>query len=108
MTKPRTESAHSRQSLFEDLAEPSAAERAHAKVQADRRTVGPPRVQEPNRRQVELRASDLDSLLGEGHRARLVWGYVVGQDLGTLLDAINLFSSVAPEESAENVDLARV
>ena len=31
------------------------------------------RVLMPNRAQVEWRASDLDSLLPEGHRARLVW-----------------------------------
>jgi transposase len=35
----------------------------------------------PNRKQLELRASDLESLLPEGHRARLVWGYVERQDL---------------------------
>ena len=35
----------------------------------------------PNRGQMELRASDLESLLGEGHRARLVWAYVEHQDL---------------------------
>lgn len=35
----------------------------------------------PNRTQMEFRASDLESLLPEGHRARLVWSYVAGQDL---------------------------
>jgi transposase len=39
------------------------------------------RVLLPNRRQMELRASDLESLLPEGHRARLVWAYVERQDL---------------------------
>ncbi len=39
------------------------------------------RVLLPNRQQLELRASDLESLLPEGHRARLVWGYVERQDL---------------------------
>ena len=34
----------------------------------------PPRLLHPNRKQIELRASDLESLLGEEHRARLVWG----------------------------------
>ena len=33
------------------------------------------RVLLPNRDQIELRASDLESLLPEGHRARLVWAY---------------------------------
>lgn len=35
------------------------------------------RVLMANRQQMELRPSDLESLLPEGHRARLVWGYVV-------------------------------
>lgn len=39
------------------------------------------RVLMPNRDQLELRASDLESLLPEGHRARLVWAYVERQDL---------------------------
>lgn len=48
----------------------------------------PPRLLQPNRLQVELRASDLESLLEQDHRARLVWGYVERQDLGVLLDAV--------------------
>jgi transposase len=44
----------------------------------------PPRVLMPNRKQLELRASDLDSLLPEGHRARIVWGYVERQNLAGL------------------------
>lgn len=39
------------------------------------------RVLLPNRGQMEFRASDLDSVLPEGHRARLVWAYVERQDL---------------------------
>lgn len=31
------------------------------------------RVLMPNRNQLEFRATDLESLLPEGHRARLVW-----------------------------------
>ena len=50
---------------------------------------------EPNRLQIELRASDLESLLAEDHRARLVWGYVVRQDLSALFDAIKARGSVA-------------
>ncbi len=48
----------------------------------------PPRVLMPNRKQMELRASDVDSVLPEGHRARLVWGYVERQDLGGLYAGI--------------------
>lgn len=39
------------------------------------------RVLSPNRTQMELRPSDLESLLPEGHRARIVWAFVEGQDL---------------------------
>lgn len=72
--------------LFAELGGPSEAERARAR--AGKRAQGQPRVLQPNRAQVELRASDLESLLGEGHRARLVWGYVERQNLSTLFDAI--------------------
>ncbi len=75
--------------LFEDLPEPSAAQVQEAREQAaSKRSQGEPRLRQPNRAQVELRASDLESLLGEDHRARLVWGYVERQDLSALLDAI--------------------
>lgn len=47
-----------------------------------------PRVHEPNRRQLELRALDLESLLPAEHRARLVWAYVERQDLSSLLAGI--------------------
>jgi transposase len=62
---------------------------------AARRSLGAPRLLEPNRRQIELRASDLESLLPEDHRARLVWGYVVRQDLSALLDQIKARGSNA-------------
>ena len=78
-----------RAGLFGDLPEPSEAQVEQARRQAaSKRSQGEPRVLEPNRAQVELRASDLESLLGEDHRARLVWGYVERQDLGALFDAI--------------------
>lgn len=75
--------------LFEDLAEPSEAQVEQARAQvARKRSQGAPRVLQPNRLQIELRASDLESLLGEDHRARLVWGYVERQDLSALFEAI--------------------
>ena len=49
---------------------------------------GKARVQTPDRRQVELRAVDLESLLEPDHRARFVWGYVERQDLSALYDKI--------------------
>ncbi len=64
---------------------------------------GAVRVLLPNRRQLELRASDLESLLPEGHRARLVWGYVERQDLSRFYGPIKVReggvgrSAIAPE-----------
>lgn len=46
------------------------------------------RVVMPNRKQLEFRASDLESLLAEGHRARLVWGFVERCDLSVLYEGI--------------------
>jgi transposase len=73
--------------LFEDLPGPSEAQLQQARVNAQcRHSQGAPRLLQPNRSQIELRASDLESLLPEDHRARLVWGYVVRQDLSRLFD----------------------
>jgi transposase len=49
---------------------------------------GEPRVQRPNRAQVELRAVDLEGLLPADHRARLVWEFVEGLDLRLLYEPI--------------------
>lgn len=49
---------------------------------------GVARVLLPNRAQVELRASDLESLLPEGHRARVVWAYVEQTDLSGIYAGI--------------------
>jgi transposase len=43
-----------------------------------------PRVQRPNRTQLELRPADLDGLLPAEHRARVVWDFVEGLDLTPL------------------------
>src|SRR5260370_26605768 len=42
---------------------------------------GRPRLREVNRAQLEWRPADLDSLLPDEHRARIVWDYVLGLDL---------------------------
>src|SRR5574338_248503 len=61
------------------------------------------RVLLPNRGQMELRASDLESLLPEGHRARLVWAYVERQDLSRFYAGIRAAeggvgrAAIAPE-----------
>ena len=82
--------------LFEDLPAPSQAQVQQAQAKAaSRRGQGSPRLLQPNRSQIELRASDLESLLPEDHRARLVWGYVVRQDLSKLIEAIKARGSNA-------------
>lgn len=61
------------------------------------------RVLMPNRKQMEFRASDLESLLAEGHRARLVWAYVERQDLKGFYQGIRAVeggvgrAAIAPE-----------
>jgi len=82
--------------LFEDLPEPSAAQVSRAQTEATRKQAqGSARLLEPNRSQIELRASNLESLLPEDHRARLVWGYVVHQDLSKLIEAVKARGSNA-------------
>ncbi len=83
-------------SLFEYL--PAEQERqvmAAQQARAAARRQGPPRLLQPNRGQIELRASELESLLGEDHRARLVWGYVERQDLSRLIESIKARGSNA-------------
>jgi transposase len=83
-------------SLFEDLLQPSQTQVQQAATQAaSKRSAGAPRLLQPNRLQIELRASDLESLLPEDHRARLVWGYVVHQDLSKLFEAVKARGSNA-------------
>lgn len=83
MSEQRTEPEVDGQ-LFGDLLVP-----ANAKQSRDEgKPMAPPRVHEPQRQQVELRALDLESLLPADHRARLVWSYVERQDLSSLLAGI--------------------
>jgi transposase len=46
--------------------------------------VGAPRLWEPERDVIELRAMSLDSLIGADHPARLIWAYVLRLDLREL------------------------
>lgn len=66
--------------LFEDLPVPCEA----GALQSATLAAAVPRIHEPERRQLELRALDLDSLLPADHRARMVWAYVERQDLSAL------------------------
>lgn len=45
---------------------------------------GAPRLREPVRDRIELRAVALDGLIGADHPARVLWAYVEGLDLGVL------------------------
>jgi transposase/vacuolar-type H+-ATPase subunit H len=66
--------------LFEELPE--------SKPQAAAARLGTPRLREPKRDQIELRAVDIESLIGEDHPARVIWAYVAGLDLSELEDRI--------------------
>jgi transposase len=69
-----------REGLFENLPETEPRELGGAE--------GKPRLREPVRDQIELRAMDIDSLIGSDHPARIIWGYVERLDLRKLEDAI--------------------
>lgn len=85
--------------LFSDGSETSAA----VPPLREEKPKGAARVQRPNRRQLELRPSDLESLLPEGHWARMVWGYVERQDMSGLYAGIKAVeggvgrAAIAPE-----------
>lgn len=66
--------------LFDDL--------PNGEPPAERGLRGKPRLREPVRDQIELRAVDLESLLGADHPARLIWAYVEKLDLSMLEDAV--------------------
>ena len=82
--------------LFDDLPDAPMGERIE-------RPKARARVLMPNRLQMELRPSDLESLLPEGHRARIVWGYVERQDLSAMYERIKALeggagrTAIAPE-----------
>src|SRR3984893_18239624 len=67
--------------LFGDLPE-------QAKPQAEAAPPGAPRLREPQRDQIELRAVDIESLIGEDHPVRVIWAYVERLDLSELEDRI--------------------
>ena len=61
---------------------------AHAAPEGAQAPRGAPRMREPKRDQIELRAVDIDSLIGPDHAVRVIWSYVEGLDLGALEDRI--------------------
>ena len=69
----------------EELFEGLAAQMARKTMLTAR---GAPRLRAPERDQIELRAVDIDSLIGQDHPVRVIWGYVEGLDLSLLEDRI--------------------
>lgn len=67
--------------LFEELPE-------QVKRQANAAPLGAPRLREPQRDQVELRAVDIESLIGEDHPVRVIWAYVEELDLSEVEDRV--------------------
>src|ERR1700712_3262769 len=74
------------ENLFGELPE-------QGKPQADVAPFGTPRLREPQRAQIELRAVDIESLIGEDHPVRVIWSYVEGLDLSELEDRIKARSN---------------
>ena len=68
-----------RDTLFDDLPEAEPAAREWS---------GQPRLREPVRDQVELRAVDLEALLPVDHPARVIWAYVQRLDLSVLEESV--------------------
>ena len=68
-----------RDTLFDDLPEAEPAAREWS---------GQPRLREPVRDQVELRAVDLEALLPADHPARVIWAYVQRLDLSALEESV--------------------
>jgi transposase len=59
-----------------------------AKPQAEAAPLGAPRLREPQRDQIALRAVDIESLIGQDHSVRLIWRYVEQLDLSELENRI--------------------
>jgi transposase len=66
-----------------------------AKPQTDTAPLAPPRLREPKRDQIELRAVDIDSLIGDDHLARMIWAFVQPLDLSELENRIKARGSNA-------------
>ena len=90
--------------LFEGLALPEDFEAGTTRTAVVKVVAAAPaRVILPRRDQIELRPMDLESLLPQGHRARLVWAWVQRQDLSGMYAVIKARrgtvgrSAIAPE-----------
>src|SRR6266567_8437455 len=59
-----------------------------SKPQAEAAALSAPRLREPQRDQIALRAVDIESLIGEDHPGRVIWSYVEELDLSELENRI--------------------
>lgn len=78
--------------LFEGLPEQATAERVGGAL---------PRLRRAERSQIEWRPFSLDQLVAEDHRVRLVWRFVEGLDLTSLLAAIKAVDGHAGHAAAD-------
>jgi hypothetical protein len=71
-------------------------------VQKDGRVTDPgqPRMREPVRDQIELRAVDLEALVAADHPVRVIWAYVEKLDLRELEEAIRARTHTAGQAPA--------
>ena len=102
--RPESDPSEPSGELFESLPLPENAEAVAAKTAVTKAAQSArARVILPNRNQIELRPMDLESLLAQGHRARLVWAWVERQDLSAMYAAIKVReggvgrSAIAPQ-----------
>jgi transposase len=66
-----------------------------ARPQTDTAPLAKPRLREPERDQIEWRAVDIESLIGEDHIARMIWAFVEGLELSELENRIKARGSNA-------------
>jgi len=63
--------------------------------------IGPKRLRNARRNQIEFRECSLDELLSEDHEARIVWAYVCGLDLSELIEPIQAVEGGAGQAPAD-------
>jgi transposase len=66
-----------------------------------RTTAAAPRVMRPQRRQIEMRPTDLESLLPEDHKARIVWSWATRMDLSRFYAAIRAVEGAPGRPAAD-------
>ena len=72
-----------------------------ASASAEPEPAGRPRLRRAERQQVVMHVASLDSLLPEDHRARWVWEYAQGLDLGALYEPIRAVEGTAGRDATD-------